>query len=109
MSDEDDGEDFEPTAEDVKLNEAYYKLASRHPTFAMIMRIVRSRARMRKLVAMQAPDVVIDNERSILDDRLDDLCAAMPFDSEADTYPLTGIIDHFRDELASAPGTGDDA
>jgi len=33
----------------------------------------------------------------------------MPYLSDADTFPLPGIIEHFRDELLRAPGSGDDA
>lgn len=106
-TDEDD--DWKPSAEDTAIAAEFYELAGRHPTMAIIMRIVHSRARLKKLVAMEAPEVVIANERSIMERRLDDLCAAMPFDPEVETFPLPGIIEHFRDELLHPPGSGDDA
>lgn len=102
-------DDWKPSEEDTALASAYYELAGRHPTFALVMKIVHSRSRLKTLLAIGAPEIVIDNERGILERRLDDLCAAMPFDSEVGTYPLAGIIEHFRAELTHAPGTGDDA
>jgi len=104
-----DEDDWEPGPEDEAQRDRFYALAGRHPTFLIVMKIVHSRARLRSLLRMAAPEMVVENERQILDKRLDELCAAMPYDAAVSTYPLPDIIEHFRQEILNAPGTGDDA
>jgi len=109
MTDGDDDDDWEPSPEEQAQMDKFYRLAERHPTFLIVMKVVHGHSRLKNLVAMEAPEAVIQKEREMLDGRLDELCAAMPYLSDADTFPLPGIIEHFRDELLRAPGSGDDA
>lgn len=105
----DGDDDWKPSPEEEAQMDEFYRLAERHPTFLIILKIVQSRARLKRLIAMQGPEQVVQRERQMLDQRLDELCAAMPYVAELEAYPLLGIIQHFRDELRHAPGSGDDA
>ena len=109
MTDEKDDDDWKPSPEEKAQMDQFYRLAERHPTFLIVMKIVHGRTRLKKMLALDGPEVVIQNEREMLDRRLDELCAAMPYLPEQDTFSLPGIIQHFRDEILRAPGSGNDA
>lgn len=109
MNDDDDDDDWKPSAEEQAAHDRFFAIADRYPTFHLLMKIVHSRARIKKLGSLGAPPVILENEHQMLNKRLDELCAAMPYDGEVSTYPLPGIIEHFRAEFLRAPGKGDDA
>lgn len=106
---EEDWDPWEPSPEDVAAREKYYAMTRRYPTLLIVMQVVHSYARLKKMMALGAPEQMTRHERELLDGRLDKLCAAMPFDETVDTYPFRDLVDHFRQEILLPPGEGEDA
>lgn len=115
--DEDDLEgelvEYEPTEEEKAAAEALYRLAERHPTLTLVLKIASRHARMRRLQGIEAPDVIVDECAKLLDKGLDELCEVIPFDADSNSYSLPGIVAHFQREIlrgpAKKPPRGSDA
>ena len=109
MIDDDNDDNWESSPEEEAQMAAFYQMAERYPTFLIVMKIVHSYTRRKKLAQLEAPEIIVANEQELLDKRLDEFCAAMPYLPDVGTYSLPGIIEHFRAELMQDPGKGNDA
>lgn len=95
-----DGDDLENiTAEDLRVAEQRcIEYGLRHPTFLLVWKVVTRRARLLRLRAMKAPALLLETEQRQLDEALDVLCQALPFDEDTETYSLPLLVRHFLDE-----------
>jgi hypothetical protein len=94
---------YVPTEEEERAAQQYFEYSLRHPTFLMVMKAVTRRARLLRLRALEAPEMILEAEEKLINEALDALCEALPFDVEAQAYSLPGIVHHFQDELLRPP------
>lgn len=100
---EDEILNYEPTQEEKESAAAYYRLAERHPTLELLLKIAARHARIRRLQVILAPDVIVEECRKLLDKGLDELCEVLPFDADTNTYSLSGVVGHFQREILRGP------
>lgn len=107
QEDPDEG-DYIPTEEELARARQAAELARRYPTFQLLAKTLRRHRRLGRLQDLEAPDQIIDQEKKLREDALEELAAAFPFDLDINVYHLPDIIETLVEEIRRPHEQGGD-
>jgi hypothetical protein len=103
---EDDCEDFgdfyEPSPEELEADKFYHSMIQRFPTFYIIHKIANRRARLLRLEKLNAPKLILDDARDLLNSALEDLTTVLPVVKDDDgecEYSFDRVLEHCFNEF----------
>jgi len=102
-----DEEDGELTPQEQRVADRMGRLATRYPTFLLLMKVVQRHRRLQRLRKIDAPEQVVETDEHLREKALDELCDALPHDPDNNVFSLPSIIATLATELAQPYPSGD--